>query len=247
MEFTEYWAIVEREHSIQNPMSPDKLARLADYCALRDGLDVLDVGCGKAWLLREWAARWMIRGTGVEINPAFLAEARERVASAGADARLRFVEGPAERFTPDASGYDVVLCIGATFALGGLVGALAWMRRALRPSGVLAVGEVYLTRRPLPADVAQAEPWTAELLDLAGTIDLLCSHGLELTGLIAAAPDDWDDYEGRHWSTALRWAAANPEHPDRAEVLDQMRRSRDSYLRWQRESLGWAILIARPA
>ncbi len=49
---------------------------LADYCGIRDGDHVLDVGSGKGYMLHQWARRFGIEGTGLEINPSFVAQAR---------------------------------------------------------------------------------------------------------------------------------------------------------------------------
>src|SRR6218665_1424129 len=56
----DYWAIAEADIEIQNPVTDRKLRLLDDYCDIRDGLRVLDVGCGKAWLLRQWAEKHAI-------------------------------------------------------------------------------------------------------------------------------------------------------------------------------------------
>ena len=72
MDILQYWAIADRDVEIQNPITDRKLRLLEDYCDVRDGLKVLDVGCGKAWLLRQWAERHAIEGTGNDINPRFL-------------------------------------------------------------------------------------------------------------------------------------------------------------------------------
>src|SRR5690242_11254450 len=156
MRFTEYWAIVERDHEIQNPSSPEKLNLLADYCRLRDGLRLLDIGSGKGWLLCDWAARWAIDAIGLEINPWFVAAARERAAAANLGDRVTFVEGPALDFSPDPAGYDIVTCVGAAFALGSFDYAVAWMRRTLKPDGVLVIGEPFLNETPPPEDLLVA-------------------------------------------------------------------------------------------
>ena len=67
MDDRDYWAIAERDLDIQNPVTDRKMRLLEDYCGLLDGLSVLDIGCGKAWLMRQWAERWDIRGTGLDI------------------------------------------------------------------------------------------------------------------------------------------------------------------------------------
>ena len=60
---------------------------------------------------------------------------------------MSFVEGDAKDFAPDPEGYDVVACIGAPFAIGSFGEAVGWMLGALKRSGVLAVGDVFLRAR----------------------------------------------------------------------------------------------------
>lgn len=247
MHFTEFWSIVERDHTIQNPTSPTKLRLLADYCNVHDGMSMLDIGCGKGWLLRDWSARRAITGTGLEINPWFVAEARERATAEGVADRLRFVEGPALEFQPNPGRYDIVTCIGASFALDGWDSAIRWMKRALKPDGVLAIGDVFLAEPP-PAEALRKAWGDAPVAtkDLHETVGSLESYGFELTGLIVAAGDDWDHYASRHWRAAHAWARSNPDHPHRAEVLAQIARGREAYLAFERRYLGWAIFVAQP-
>ncbi len=55
---------------------------LDDYCDIRDGLKVLDVGCGKAWVMRQWAERFAIDGVGLEPNRCLPRRARSQAADA---------------------------------------------------------------------------------------------------------------------------------------------------------------------
>ena len=64
--------MVERDLEILNPTSHEKLMLLADYCDIRDGARVLDIGSGKGYMLRQWAKRFGIEGTGLEINRSFV-------------------------------------------------------------------------------------------------------------------------------------------------------------------------------
>ena len=47
MDDNSYWAIAERDIEIQNPITDRKLRLLDDYCDIRNGLHVLDIGCGE--------------------------------------------------------------------------------------------------------------------------------------------------------------------------------------------------------
>ena len=89
-----YWTIAERDIEIQNPITDRKLRLLDDYCDIRDGLRVLDIGCGKAWLLRQWAERFAIEGVGVDLNSRFLDVARRKPPARGT---LTFHRGAGRR------------------------------------------------------------------------------------------------------------------------------------------------------
>ena len=77
----EFFATIERYHTFQNPTSEEKLDLATSYCGIRNGMRVLDVGCGKGWLLTRLAKRFDIRVTGLEINPTFARLAEQRIAA----------------------------------------------------------------------------------------------------------------------------------------------------------------------
>ena len=65
--------------------------------------------------------------------------------------------------------------------------------------------------------------------------------GLRLLHSIVSSQDDWDRYEGLQRRACQRWARAHPDHPDVTEL--QSTDSRDAYLRWGREELGWVLYL----
>lgn len=246
MHSTEFWAIVERNHTLQNPSSPEKLMLLAQYCGVRDGMRILDIGCGKGWLLRTWSEHWSISGIGLDINPWFINEARAQAPVDPLGGRLTFIEGPALDFIPDQASFDIVLCIGASAALGSFDQAIPWMRYALRPGGVLALGEPFLQGSALTPELRAIWGETpVATRDLRGTVAAIEEAGLDLSGIITATPDDWDRYYSPQWQAALEWAENNPEHPERQELLSRISAAQDRYLRWERQHLGWGIFVAR--
>jgi cyclopropane fatty-acyl-phospholipid synthase-like methyltransferase len=240
-----YYAIVERDHAIQNPMTPEKLRRVIDYLQIRDGDRLIDVGCGKGWLLREIAGARRVDAVGLEISPAFAADARHNLAAASLNGRVEIVEGPALDYPVPDGSFDIALCIGATFALGGLGPTVAWLAAAVRPGGRIAVGEPYAHRLPFPDAVR--ERWREYDQDMNGIVRVLADHGLTLTGLVAASTDDWDHYETQHWRAAADWIAEHPGEPDALWLADKIETERRDYLDDEREVFGWAIFVARTA
>ena len=236
MDHNDYWAIAEADIEIQNPVTDRKLRLLDDYCDIRDGLKVLDIGCGKAWVMRQWADRFTIDGTGLETNPAFLEFARRKPPARG---RLNFIAGPAESFVPEPASYDVVMCLGAVHALGGFVQTVDWMAAAAKPGGAVVVGDLTLKHRPT---VSSHQHLPLDAIELAA---IMQRHDAEVSALISASDADFERYVSHHRHATLRWAREHPDHPDHEEVLDKSWDDWNDYLKTIRPHLGWSIFVGR--
>lgn len=240
MDSKDYWAIAERDIDIQNPVTDRKLRLLDDYCDIRDGLNILDIGCGKAWVMRQWAERFAIRGTGLEINRRFVEAARQKSAERGLANKLTFIEGAARDFKPEPGSYDIVMCLGASFALGGFVQAVDWMAAAARPGSTLVIGDLTMKHHP-----PISRPDLHLPIDALDTIAVIERHGAEVSALISASDADFERYVSHHRHAVLRWARENPNHPDRDAALSQSRLDWTFYLKTIRPYLGWTIFVAR--
>jgi ubiquinone/menaquinone biosynthesis C-methylase UbiE len=230
-----YFSLVEAGLDQQNPCSAGALRRVASYLAPRPGERVLDVGGGRGWWAAELASRFGASVTVLEINPDFAEAARRRAVDSGVAGRVEVVQGPAGEYRPAV--FDIVTCLGASFALGGYQPALAWMATALGPGARLAIGEVH---------VASGDPREVgghDLDDVAGLAAVFHATGLELTGIVGTSVADWDHYESQHWANVAAWAAAHPDHPDLAEVLRLSAHYRDLYLREMRGEISWSVLV----
>jgi cyclopropane fatty-acyl-phospholipid synthase-like methyltransferase len=232
---------VEAYHAIQNPMSPEKLDRLIEYLEVRDGDRIVDVGGGKGWLLRRIAERRRVRAVGLELSPVFAAEGRRALAEASLAGSIEIVEGPALDYAASDGGFDIALCIGATFALGDLDGTAAWMARVARPGGRIAIGEPF-AKAPFPPLVR--ERWRQHDRTLPELVDAIAAHGFAPTGLIASSDDDWDHYECQHWRAGLAWLNANAGDTEADAFRRQLNEERRRYLAEERDVFGWAIVVA---
>jgi SAM-dependent methyltransferase len=235
-----WWhAVVEAEHEIQNPTSADKIRLLGERLGLGPGSHALDIASGKGGPALLLARELGWRLTCIELAPEFVAAARERVAAAGLEDRIELVEADAAEF--ELGRYDAALCLGATFAYGGLVPTLERLSAA---APLVAVGEPYWRTWPPPPE-ARRPSHGEEWFPLAETVELAESTGMRVVSLIASSDDDWDRYESLHWQALDRWLEANPEHPEADEFRARGAAYRESYLRWERSALGWAIFVCR--
>lgn len=237
-----WWhAVVESRHDLQNPTSPQKIRELGERLGLDANSHVLDIASGNGGPALILAETFGCRLTCVERAPEFVATARERTAAAGLEDRIEIVQ--ADAATYELGRYDAALCIGASFAYGGLVPTLDRLRPV---APLLAVGEPYWRVWPLPAGPGGEERTDEEeWLSLPDTVERFESAGVRVVSLMASSEDDWDRYESLHWLTLDEWLAANPDHPQAEEFRAQGAAGRARYLAWERAVMGWAIFVCR--
>ncbi|HEY5628347.1 MAG TPA: class I SAM-dependent methyltransferase [Candidatus Limnocylindrales bacterium] len=238
--------IAEGNHRILNPLIEPQLRLLGEIAGVGPGWRVLDLACGKGELLCRWAEWFGSGGVGVDLSVVFSGAARARAAELGVADRVEIVEGDAALYRAEPGAFDVACCIGATWIGGGLTGTADLLRPALRPGGLLLIGEPYWIEPP-PFDCLKAHDVTwDDFCSLEGTFERLDAAGLELVELVMANPDTWDRYEASQWLTVTDWLAANPDDPDHAAMARFRDDGRRTYLRWGRRYLGWGVFVTRP-
>ena len=141
--------------------------------------------------------------------------------------------------------FDAALCVGSTHAFGDYRRALRALSAAVRPGGLLLVGEGYWKRDPHPDYLAALGANRIEFTDHAGNVARAVKAGLVLLYASASSDDEWDHYEGMYLRAVERYAAENPGDPDSEAMRAHIRRWRDAYLRWGRSTLGFAMYLFR--
>ena len=235
--------ISERYMELINPTSPEKILLAGRILGLAPSQKVIDFGCGFGEVLRLWAEQFGISGLGIDLRPYACERARQKMASHGLAERIEIACGEAREYPFEAHSYDVAACIGATFIWDGFVPSLRAMRQAIRPSGKLAVGEVFWLTDSVPPAYARMEHFDTELeLLQAARVE-----GFELEAILRASPDDWDAYITGDWRGMLRWIEENPQHAEVEQVVKALHESQDEYMSYTRKYCGWAIFLLSPA
>lgn len=247
LNFLEKVAISQADLRILNPFSEDKLLLLGEICDISADTEVLDLACGKGELLSQWAARYGAVGTGVDISPVFLDEARERAAELTVADRLTFREEDTAEYPIEEHTADIVSCLGATWIGDGLSGTLKLMNRATNDeSSLLLVGEPYWIEEP-PAKAVQA--LVDGERDLYGTLPEVLGRiqdsGFTLIEMVLGNRDTWDRYEATQWKTVDDWVRNNPDNPNTEEMQTWIDDNRQRYLQYGRKYLGWGVFVLR--
>jgi SAM-dependent methyltransferase len=245
MDRWKFFDVTQRDHVICNPLSLEKLDELIALLDLPEGARALDIASGKAELLIRLAERHAVNGDGVDLSPYFLAEGRRRAEERGVTERLNFHEQDGAAFAATPGSYDAAICLGASWIWGGYRGTLRALRRFARPGGLVVSGEPYWRREPEPAYLAASGLDPGLFATHAGNVAIGVEEGLTPLYTLVSSEDDWDRYEGLQWRAAARYAAQHPEDEDAAEIARRQGEHRDSYLRWGRETLGWAVYLFR--
>lgn len=227
-----------------NPISSHAFDGLVDHLDLSPAALVLDVGCGAGEALRRVLDRWGCRGVGVDPDLDEINEARRRLAPHGE--RVRLEARRIDALTLEEP-IDVGICIGASHAFGGPGQAyrpmLRDLRRRLRSSGRLLVGEGYWRQPPAPAYLAATGLESCELVSHAENVRIAESEGLVLHAAIASSPEAWDAFESTSWN---HWEARLAESPDDEELRARVARNRAwrrAYIAWGRDTFGFALYV----
>jgi SAM-dependent methyltransferase len=246
MDILKFYDITHREQVICNPTSEEKLARLVALLRLPADARVVDIACGKGEFLIRLAEAYGVRGMGIDISPFHIAEAKRRLEAHAPGAGIAFIQMNGADYKPDEPrSLDLASCIGAGWVFGGHAKTLEALIGMVRPGGWVIAGEPYWRKEPsgeyLEALGCGREDFGSHFSN-AEAGELL---GMELVHTIVSGENDWDGYEGLQWFTADEFARTHPDDPDLAELAERVSKAKAAYLRWGRDTLGWAIYVFR--
>lgn len=244
---TKFTTIAHRDHVLCNPLESAKVDRVLELFDLPPGARVLDVGCGKAEMLMRLIELYGCSAVGVDINAAFLTEARARSFDRGATAQLELLEQKADAFTGAKASFDAALCVGATHVWGGLAPTLEALRGYVKPGGLVLVGEGYWRRKPDPGYLKAIGAKAKEFTEHMGNVEAGLAAKLTYLYALVSDEDDFDHYEGLYNLAVESHCLAHPSDPDVEAMRVRIRAWRDAYLRWGRETLGFGLYLFRVA
>ncbi len=246
MDLWKFFDITHRYHRLCNPMTLEKIDEVFNLLRLSPGAGVLDIACGKAELLIKLAEMYGITGVGVDLSPYCVQEANKKHLQRTPDAALEFICLDGAKYRPEKPGsFDLAMCIGASWIWSGHQGTLLALAEMTKPGGLIMVGESFWSKDP-PQEYLDSEKLKYE--DFGSHHDNVLiaeEQGLTFLYSVVSSLDDWDRYEGLRWYAAAEYARTNPCDPDLPKVIERATRSREIYLRWGRDCLGWAIYLFR--
>ncbi len=246
MDTWKYYDITHREHVVCNPTSEEKMARLVRLLRLRPKEQAVDIACGKGEFLIRLAEAYGIRGLGIDLSPFCIADARRQLQARATGAEVVFSEMDGAEFRPDQPhSFALASCLGASWVFGGHAGTLEALAAMVAPGGWVIVGEPYW-RQEASEEYLAASGLTRDAFGThPGNVEAGEQRGLELAHTFVSSQDDWDRYEGLQWYAAGEYARRHPDDPDLPELLERVAKAKAAYLRWGRDTVGWAMYAFR--
>ncbi len=206
--------------------------------------DVLDVGCGKGeWLVRALRRAPAAHGTGIDPNPAFVADASRRAEAAGVAGRVTLVTSVFEPALVADRTFALAICTGASHAFGTFEQALRGLRRLVREGGAGLVGTGYWRRAPAPEYLAAFGGSADEMAPLEETAALAEENGWRVAARHVSSYEEWDDYEHGYAARVREWVAAHPEDPDAPQFARRIESWAGAYERWGRNTMGYVTFV----
>jgi SAM-dependent methyltransferase len=174
------------EEQSLHPFIREVAARSLERLALVAGEAVLEVGCGTGVFLPGLATLVGPAGrvVGLDHAPAFLAQSRERLATADLAGRVELVEADAQHLPFDDATFDAAHCERVLMHVEDPAGAIREMQRVVRPGGRLVVAEVFAAGATLEHPDAEATRQINEVM-VSGIRN--GSMGIQLRGLFVEA------------------------------------------------------------
>jgi ubiquinone/menaquinone biosynthesis C-methylase UbiE len=241
-----YHDITHRRHRFCNPIGNEKFEELCSQLSLRKGARVLDIACGKGEFLVRLAELYRVQGIGVDISPYCVRDCRERYNARVPTAKIEFLEMDAAKFEPESlESYDLTMCVGATFVYGAFSETTRALKKMTKPGGLVLVGEVFWQKEPDPEYLEMVDTKREKFSTHNENVAAGEKEGLNCLYTVVSNHDDWDHYENLNWWSVNDYLLSHPEDPDIAEILERTEKEKEIYLRWERDTLGWAIYVFR--
>jgi SAM-dependent methyltransferase len=201
-----------------------------------------DVGCGRGAFLLGLAEHSGCRGTGIDIDAESIRAARSRVDTLGLGDRVRFEVCDAADFGRDAR-FDLAVCIGSSHACGGFGPALDYLVERTGDSTRLLVGEGFWRKDPDPDYLAHIGAQADEMGSHWDNVETARARSLVPLWSLVSSDTAWDRYEGLYRLNMARHLARNPDDPEHDAFRRHSERWYTSYLRWGRETMGFALYL----
>ncbi len=241
-----YSAIAHQARRTAAPISEASLERIIRQVAWTSSCkpNILEIGCGKGEFLLALIKQTEGRGLGVDISVEAIASAQSRRDELAVKAE--FQECSATELSIQDNSFQIAVCVGSSHALGGIDSSLRTLARAVEPTGLVLVADLFWKREPEPRHLAEMGMSLSDLdPSYADLIGRGSAHNLQPVFCQVSTQQEWDDYEWSLIGSVDRHLYKNPDDPEAEQLRKHLEFMRSSYLKWRRDSMGFVTVLYR--
>ena len=235
--------IAESNLTIQIPLYLDKLLLLGRACGLKEGMNVLDLSCGKGEALSQWASHYEINGVGVDSSFKFIADAQKRAYMLDVGNKITFIQGDAVDYPQEHHQFDVVTCLH--LISDTLESTIELMRTALKDGGKLIVGDAFWISKPTEIVYNALNVLPETFSSLGDLLDRFDAMGFELVEMALATHENLDEYETSQWQAVTQFIDDNPNDSEALTWQNAVSENKRSYLHFGRQYMGWGAFVLK--
>lgn len=246
MEFWKYYDITHKEHLICNPISVEKLDALIRLLRLESSSKILEIAAGKGEFLIRLVENFNISAVGVDLSPYYIENAKLKVKERIPNADITLIQIDGANYVADTlESFDLTCCIGASWIYKGYKETLKFLMKQTKRNGLIVVGEPFWISKPPKEYFDLSEIKIETFSTHKGNVEIGENLGLRLLHTFVSSHDEWDQYLGLQWYATDKYILSHPEDPDIPELLNKLNKEKYLYLKWERDSIGWAIYLFR--
>lgn len=244
MDFWKLMDVFHRKQLIMNPMRSEKIDRLCRTLNLPQNGRVVDIGCGKGEFLHRLHALYNISGIGIDKSPYCIEDCKRLKEEKAPEADIEYLLMDGKDYQ-STEKFDLASCMGASWIWGGIKGSLQALSDFTKPGGLVLLGEPYWRKEPDAEYLKLEEMKREDFHSHRENVLMGDDVGLTCVYTLASDVEDWDEYETPHWWAVSEYSDSNPDDPDLPEIWESIRKNRETYLKYGRDTMGWCIYIYR--
>ncbi len=242
MDRFKFTTIGHRAHRLCSPISDERLDGIFALLDLGQHSRIVDIAAGKAELSIRLIECFGLSAVAVEHSPHFVEEARAQAAQRVADGRIEFLTMDAQEYDAPAERFDLAICIGAR-PYGTRLETLRAISELVKPGGYLLIGEGFWKKEPDAEFLAFLGCGADEYVDHDQNIAMGAREGLAAVYAEAVSTGELDDYDGRYAAAIEQYVRENPDDPDAAHFGERIRKWREAYVKWFRDTVGFGVYL----
>lgn len=216
--------------------SADKLIEAGIVLGLNEESNVLDLCCGYGEMLKLWAEKFGINGTGIDLCSEYINIGKHRLIDKQLHKNITLTVEDVQSYVSDEK-FDVACLCGVGDLFGGISGHISMLEKFIKPTGKIVIAECFLNISPAPSELIDFE---GKLYTLDELYKIFSARGWYISYVSTGTDADWERYIS--WD-AQRTLERIRKNPDSQKDRNWINKWYNMYFKYRRKHEGWGFFV----